>query len=97
MTRIALKTLAAAAMIAALAGGTAEASKHHPHRVMAHKVMAHKDNGGWTKVPDPKPGDPRGWHNGVCSYDCDDAESPGSGYRCRHITMMGSTWRECVK
>jgi hypothetical protein len=53
----------------------------------------------WEAPPPDSPNPNVGWHweNGmrVCHNDCDDPEAPGSGYRCRNVTVLGMNMREC--
>jgi hypothetical protein len=50
-----------------------------------------------TAKPAPAPQQRTGWHNGVCRYDCDNPEAPGSGYTCQHYTIGNMAYRKCAK
>lgn len=72
---------------------SAQAAKVHSK----HHRQSSSDVTTWNK--DSK--DPNvGWHteNGmrVCSHDCDNPEIPGSGARCKNVSFMGMSMRECV-
>ena len=84
---------------AALLLVTAHADAGTRHVVTRH-VVWHAANSGVTVYDHDSPDPNIGWHddgNGmrVCTQDCDNPEIPGSGYTCRNVQMMGTTWREC--
>jgi len=89
MTRI---LIVAAALLVATAVN-ADAKTRHVARPAA--------NSGVT-VYDHDSRDPNiGWHTDqsgmrVCHNDCDNPEIPGSGAKCRNVTVMGMAMRECV-
>ena len=78
----------------------AQASQHrHVARHSQHLRAAAASEGIVTYNKDSR--DPNiGWHDDghgmrVCTQDCDNPEIPGSGYTCRNVQVMGTTWRAC--
>lgn len=88
-----MKRLLIAGAIILAASLSAQAASHHK----SHHTRSSDGVTVWNK--DSK--DPNvGWHteNGmrVCSHDCDNPEIPGSGARCKNVSFMGMSMRECV-
>jgi hypothetical protein len=73
----------------------------HADAKQRHRVTKPAAEPGVTVWDKDSPNPEIGWHTDasgmrVCSHDCDNPEIPGSGARCRNVTVMGMAMHECV-